>query len=107
EFNRLQIVSTSLIPPTIVNLQPTNGSVYVDPAANNVSFEVDSIASTLFGTNVTLSLNAVKQTNFTYNTTGATNQLFVTNTTALAANLLYNGTIIALDANGNSTTNTF
>ena len=46
-FNYMQIVSASLIPPTIANVQPTNGAVYVDPTANNVSFEVDSLGSTI------------------------------------------------------------
>src|SRR5205823_12219643 len=99
--------STSLVPPTIVNVQPTNGSIYIDPSANNVSFEVDSLASTLAGTNVTLLLNGVSQSNMVFNTTGATNQLLGTNTIPLAGNLFYNATIIAVDANSNTATNSF
>ena len=106
-FNRMRILSTSLTPPTILNVQPTNGSVYVDPSANNVSFEVDSIASTLTGTNITLLLNGIAQSNLVFNTNGSTNQLLGTNTIPLKANLLYNATIIAADANSNTATNTF
>ena len=31
-YNRMQIVSPSLIPPIIINVQPANGSVFVNPA---------------------------------------------------------------------------
>lgn len=106
EFNRMQISSTSLVPPTIVNVQPTNGSVYIDPSANNVSFEVDSLASTLTGTNITLLLNGIAQSNLVFNTTGPTNMLMGTNTIHLGTNLLYTATIIAVDANSNTATNT-
>jgi hypothetical protein len=106
-FNRMQIVSTSLTPPTILNVSPTNGSVFVDPLANNVTFEVDSIASTIRGSSVTFKLNGVAQTGLTFNTTGATNQLFATNTTSLLANMFYNASVIVADANGNSATNNF
>ncbi|EEF58129.1 hypothetical protein [Pedosphaera parvula] len=106
-FNRMQIVSTSLTPPTILNISPTNGSIFVDPLANNVSFEVDSIASTVRGSSITFKLNGVTQTGLTFNTTGTTNQLFVTNTTALVANTFYNASIVATDANGNTATNNF
>jgi hypothetical protein len=106
-FNRMQIVSTSLTPPTIINVAPTNGSIFVDPTLDNVSFEVDSVASTISATNLSLFLNGVKQTNMLYNTTSATNQLFATNNSALIPNTFYNSSIIALDANGNTATNNF
>jgi len=107
DFNRMQIVSASLTPPTIVNVQPTNSSIYVDPTSSNVTFEVDSLASTVSSNTVSLLLNGVAQTNLLFNTLGATNQLLVTNNAALAGNTLYNATIIATDNNGNRATNTF
>jgi polygalacturonase len=103
-YNRMQIISASLIPPIIANVQPTNGSVFINPA-NNVSFEVNS-PSAVSGTNVTLLLNGVPQT-LAFNTNGPTEQLLATNTAPLATNMYYNGTIIAVDINGNSATNTF
>ncbi|MDB6017176.1 MAG: hypothetical protein JWR19_1665 [Pedosphaera sp.] len=106
-FNSLEISSTSLVPPAIANIQPTNGAVFVDPSTNNISFEVDSVFSTVSSNNTSLFLNGVKQTNLVFNTTGITNQLFVTNTTALARDTVYNGQIIAADANGNRITNNF
>ncbi len=104
-FNRAQIVSTSLIPPVISNLQPTNGAFFVNPA-NPVTFEVDSQASTVAGTNVTLLLNGASQP-LAFNTNGPTPQLLATNIMPLASNMIYSATIIATDANGNSVTNAF
>jgi Bacterial Ig-like domain len=106
-FNRMLIASTSLTPPTIINLSPTNRSIFVDPNANNVSFEVGSVASNIRGSNVTLRLNGVTQTGLTFNTSGPTNQLFVTNNTALLANLLYSASITVVDDNSNTATNNF
>jgi polygalacturonase len=104
-FNRMQIVSASLIPPIINNAQPTNGAFFVNPVSP-VSFEVDSQASTIESTNVTLLLNSVPQT-LAFSTNGATQQLLATNTMTLAPNLVYTATISAVDANGNGTTNIF
>ena len=103
-YNRMQIVSPSLIPPVVINVQPTNGSIFVNPAGN-ISFEVDS-TSGVSGPNVMLLLNGVAQT-LVFNTNGMTQQLLATNTTPLATNLAYNGTIIAVDAYGNGVTNPF
>jgi hypothetical protein len=104
-FNRMQIVSTSLIPPIVSNVQPTNGAFFVNPATK-ISLEVDSQASTVVGANVTLLLNSGAQT-LAFNTSGATKQLLATNSMPLATNVSYSATIIATDANGNSTTNNF
>ncbi|MBW8864185.1 MAG: hypothetical protein JF609_04530 [Verrucomicrobia bacterium] len=104
-FNRMQILSTSLIPSIIVNFQPTNGAYFVNPAGK-ISFEVDSQASTVAGTGVTLLLNGVAQA-LAFNTNGATSQLFATNAAPLATNVAYLATVIATDANGNSATNFF
>jgi polygalacturonase len=102
-FNRMQIISTALIPPVIINVAPTNSAFFVNPT-NQVSFEVDSQASTVIGTNVSLLLNGVPQT-LVFNTAGATQKLLATNTTPMATNVIYVATTIATDANGNSTTN--
>jgi hypothetical protein len=104
-YNRMQIVPTTLVPPVIVNVQPTNGSIFVNPLTN-VSFAVDSSGQTLLGANVTLLLNGLAQT-LAFNTNGATRQLFATNTTPLATNAQYSAQIIAVDVNGNSATNLF
>jgi hypothetical protein len=106
-FNRMRIVSTSLTPPTIINVQPANGAIFVDPATTNVTFQVDSDASTMIGANVSLTLNGVSQPGLTFSSVTPTNQLFVTNTTPLQLNTVYNATIIATDANGNKSTNHF
>lgn len=47
-FNRMQIVAASELAPLIVNVQPTNGSIFVNPAGG-VSFEVNSPASSVKG----------------------------------------------------------
>ena len=105
-FNRMQIVSNSLVLPVIVNVQPTNTASHIDPAVKMFSFEVDTPFSTISATNVTLTLNGVAQTNLSFNTSGATQQLLVTNNTLLASNVIYSAMITATDANGNIATNT-
>ncbi len=104
-FNRMQIISTSLLPPIISNVQPTNGAYFFNPASS-LSFEVDSQASTVISTNVTLLLNGISQT-LAFNTATTTQQLFATNTTPMATNVIYNASIVAMDTNGNSVTNNF
>ncbi len=103
-FNRMQIIPTTLDPPLIYNVQPANGSYFVNPT-NIISFEVDS-ASAVQAANVTLLLNGVAQP-LDYNTNGPTQMLLVTNTSALAANVSYAAAIIATDIYGNSSTNIF
>jgi hypothetical protein len=104
-FNRMQIVSTSLIPPIISNVQPTNTAFFVNPT-NKISFQVTSQTSAIAGANVILLLNGVPQT-LAFNTGSATQQLFATNTSSLATNVIYCTAIIATDTNGNSATNFF
>src|SRR5205814_3357868 len=43
-WNSLQISSTSLTPPEIINLQPTNGTIYAS-SATPLSFDVTSAVS--------------------------------------------------------------
>ena len=103
-YNRMQI-AVPHIAPTISNIQPANGSIFVNPHTN-VSFEVDSLGTNLLGANVALRLNGVAQA-LVFNTNGATRQLLATNTTLLATNVQYSATIVATDSNGNSATNSF
>jgi len=53
-FNRMRVVSPSLLAPIVFNVQPTNGSQFVNPGITNVSFAVDSPGSTITATNVSL-----------------------------------------------------
>ncbi|TAK97782.1 MAG: hypothetical protein EPO07_12720, partial [Verrucomicrobia bacterium] len=106
-YNHMQIAVPTLVPPTIVNVQPTNGSVYLDASTNiHVTFEVDSFNSTVSSNFVSVFLNGVLQTSRTFNTTAATNQLFADYAPAIAPNTFYTCLITAQDANGNIVTNT-
>ncbi|MDD5140934.1 MAG: hypothetical protein PHY43_11815 [Verrucomicrobiales bacterium] len=108
-YNRMQI-TVPRIPPTILSLQPTNGSLYLDylaPSTTNISFEVDSFVSTVASNFVTVSLNGVPQSNLTFNTPSSTNKLLVNFTAPIAPDNLYNYTVTAQDANGDVSTNTF
>src|SRR5215469_11249861 len=63
-----QITTSTNIMPTISNLQPADGSLYL--AANSVSpsFEVDSFNSTVLSSTVAVYLNHVQQNGLTFNT---------------------------------------
>jgi hypothetical protein len=106
-YNRMQIAASTNIPPTIANLQPANGSIYLDPNATSLSFEVDSFNSTVVSNSVSVYWNGnpVSLTNLTFNTLDPTNQLLVSCAATLAPDTFYNYKIIAQDANGNITTN--
>ncbi|MDB6017194.1 MAG: hypothetical protein JWR19_1683 [Pedosphaera sp.] len=103
-YNRMQIAIPSLVPPTIVNIQPTNGSIYL-PTATPLTFEVDSFNSTVASNFVSVFLNGVLQSGSIFNTTTATNQLLGTNNAVLSPNTFYNYAVVAQDANGNITSN--
>lgn len=106
-YNHMQIAVPNLVPPTFANVQPTNGSIYLDVTTNiNVSFEVDSFNSTVASNFVTVTLNGAAQTSLTFNSATPTNQLLVTCAASIAANTFYTYQIIAQDANGNFATNT-
>src|SRR5262249_4483564 len=64
-FNNLEISSTSLVPPTIENVTPVNGSVYVD-IVNQIAFDVVSQFSTVATSAISLTVNGVGQTNLTF-----------------------------------------
>lgn len=104
-YNRMQI-AVPQIPPEINNVQPTNASIFL-PAATQLSFEVDSFNSTVTSNSVSLYLNGVLQTGSTFNIAGPTSQLLGTNNPVLAADTYYTWTIVAQDANGYLTTNSF
>ncbi len=105
EFNRMQIVSNSNLPPIIVSVQPTNGASFYNPT-NILAFEVDASGWPVAPANVSLLLNRVAQS-LTFNTNSPTSRLLITNSTPLATNAQYAATIIATDLGGLSATNTF
>lgn len=103
-YNRMEI-SVPRIPPTIVNVVPTNATLYLDVAATNFSFEVNSFASTVVSNDVSVFLNGVPQSNLAFNTAAPASQLLVNFGASLAPDSSYNYVIIAVDANGIATTN--
>jgi hypothetical protein len=103
-FNSMQIESTSLVPPDIQNLQPNNGQIYA--TGTSFSFDVNSAFSTVPAAGITLIMNNATQSNLTI-TGGGTASAHVVWNTALQANNVYAGTIIAVDSNGNRSTNNF
>jgi hypothetical protein len=104
DFNNMQIFYS---PPEIVNLQPTNGSIYIADDSQ-LSFDVTSVASTVSSNQIQLVLNGVTETgpNWIVTSSGTASNHVVLNT-PLQANTVYNGTVIATDADGNSSTNAF
>ena len=103
-YNRMQIAIPH-VAPTIVNVQPTNGSIYLDPSATSLTFEVDSFNSTVAASHVSVSLNGMLQSSVSYNTTDPTRLLQGTVAATLAPDSFYDFVIVAQDANGNLVTN--
>jgi len=103
-FNDTEIF---LAAPQVQNLTPANGSVYV-PTPTNLSFAVTSTFSTISSNQIQLILNGAAQTgaNWTVLNSGTSSNQVILNT-PLQLNQVYNGTIIAADANNNTSTNTF
>ena len=99
-FNNLSISSTSLVPPDINLVAPTNGTIYW-PAASGLSFDVVSAFSTVSSNNIKLYLNGASRTNLSFAGSGTTN-VQVTLNSALQNNIVYTGVITASDANGTS-----
>ena len=104
-YNKMQITGSTNLAPTIVNVQPADGSIYLTAASVVPSFEVDSFNSTVRSSAVNVYLNGVQQSGLTFNTTSPTTQLLVTNTTAILPDMFYTYTIVATDAYGNTVTN--
>ena len=105
-YNRMQI-TVPRIPPTISNVLPADGSLYLDPSANNFSFEVDSFSSTVTSGLVNVYLNGVLKSGITYNTASPTNKLLANFTSPLAPDTFYYYTIAAQDANGDVVSNIY
>lgn len=105
-FNRMQITAGTNVPPTIVNVLPADGSIYLDNNSVSISFEVDSFNSTVSSNGVTVLLNGVAQSGLNFNTADPTAQLLGTCAASIAPDMFYTLKIIAADAYGNSTTNT-
>ncbi len=105
-YNRLQIAVPTLVPPSFANVLPPDGSIYLNAAGTNLTFEVDSFNSTVASNFVSVLLNGVTQGSMSFNTTSPTNQLLGTCSAALPADRFINYTITAQDANGNIATNT-
>ncbi len=104
KFNKMQIL---YLAPQLANLTPTSGSVYV-PTTSPLSFDLTSTASTISSNNVQLLLNGVLQTGSAWTVTGSgTADAHVVLNAPLQGNLTYNGTVIATDAAGNTSSNTF
>ena len=104
KFNNTEIF---YLAPQVQNLTPANGTIYA-AAGSQLSFAVTSAASIISSNNIQLILNGVAQKGAAWTVAGSgssSNQ--VTVTTPLQGNLVYNGTIIATDAAGNTSTNTF
>ncbi len=104
-YNKMQI-AVPQIPPNISNLQPADGSIYLNAGATTLSFEVDSFNSTVSNNAVTVLLNGIAQS-LSFNTPNTTNQLQVTVNATLAPDLFYDWTIIAQDSTGLASTNSY
>lgn len=105
KFNDLSIQSTSLVPPEIVNLSPSNGTVFAS-SASPFSFDAVSSFSTISSNGIQLTLNGIVTSNLTVTGSGTWSNHVELNT-ALQDNQTYTGTIVATDANGNHATNQF
>ncbi|MDR3460459.1 MAG: hypothetical protein P4N60_23770 [Verrucomicrobiae bacterium] len=103
-YNRMQI-AVPHVPPAIVNLVPTNTSLYVDASSASISFEVKSLLSTVVSTTVSASLNGVPLSAINFSTASPTSDLIVSSSAPLAPDTFYTLVITAQDANGDTTTN--
>jgi hypothetical protein len=103
-FNSMEISTTSLIPPDIQNVQPTNNSAYV-ASSSAITFDVISEFSGVSSGNIALTLNGTNVTGLSFS--GSTTNWSVTKSGALVANATYNGSIVVTDLNGNKATNNF
>jgi hypothetical protein len=103
-FNGMEISSVSLVPPEIVNVYPTNGSIYV-PFSNHLSFDVVSSFSTISTNGFTVLLNGVIQTNLTVIEWDSSYRIVFVDA-MLPDNQVNTAVLIAADDNGNRVTNT-
>jgi hypothetical protein len=105
-YNRMQIAAPRL-PPTLANLQPADGSIYLVASQTALSFEVDSFNSTIAPSLVNAYLNGVQQANLSFSSSSPASQLLVTCPTILAPDTFYTYTITAQDVNGNVMSNNY
>jgi hypothetical protein len=106
-YNRMQIATPTNIPPTLANVLPASGSIFLDANTTSISFEVKSFNSTVVSNLVTVSLNGIPQSNLTFSTTDPTNSLLVNCPTTIAPDTFYNWTVTAQDAYGNVVSNSY
>jgi hypothetical protein len=106
-YNKMQITSPTNIAPTISNVQPADGSLYLTANSVSGSFEVDSFNSTVSSSAVSVYLNGVQQSGLNFNTTSPTKQLLVSFSPTISADTFYNYTIVAQDGYGNVVSNNF
>ena len=104
--NQFQVAATSLVPPVILNVQPTNGSFFL-PTTTAITFNAATTFSTISAnTNkIRVALNGTNVTSFGYS--GSATNWSVTASPVLTANQTYATVITVTDDNGNSVTNTF
>jgi hypothetical protein len=104
DFNDMEIF---YLAPQIQNLTPANGTIYA-PTTPSLSFAVVSAASTISSNNIQLTLNGTAVTGAAWTVIGSgTSSNQVTLNAPLQLNQTYNGTVVATDADGNSSTNEF
>ena len=103
DFNDMEIFD---LPPQIEDLSPADGALYAP--TTNFSFAIVSPASIISSNNIHLTLNGTAITGAAWTVIGdGTSSNQVTLNAPLQFNQAYSGTITAMDANGNSSTDTF
>ncbi|MCX6896712.1 MAG: Ig-like domain-containing protein [Verrucomicrobia bacterium] len=107
-FNQFKIQSTSLVPPEILNVQPTNGAFYL-PTSTAITFNALSAFSGIAANtnSIKVALNGTNVPGANLNFTGASTNWAVTASPALAVNTTYNALITVTDLSGNQVTNSF
>ncbi|HEY3761080.1 MAG TPA: hypothetical protein VGN23_04980 [Verrucomicrobiae bacterium] len=106
-YNHMQIMTSTNIPPTISNLQPPDGSIYLLTGSVSPSFEVDSFNSTVSSSTVAVYLNGVQQGGLHFNTVSPTTALQVNYSPTILPDTYYTNVIVATDAYGNTVSNVY
>jgi hypothetical protein len=97
-FNQMQISTTSLIPPEIINVSPVNGTIF-HVFSNRLEFDVTSAFSTIPTNTVSVVVNGIQQTNLTFGSNPTFRHVVVNSN--LPDNTVVTAMITAADANGN------
>ncbi|HEV2694068.1 MAG TPA: hypothetical protein VG347_14325, partial [Verrucomicrobiae bacterium] len=103
-YNRMQI-AVPHVAPSIVNVVPANGSLYLNAGSTSISFEVKSLLSTVSSTGVSATLNGAPLTSISFSSGSPTTDLTASATPVIAPDTFYTMVIVAQDANGDSSTN--